>query len=134
VRRRHEELRARVERHFADADLWVTPTVPILPPKVGSVRRDDPPARTFAALAPLGAFTAPFNISGQPAATLPAAVSSSGLPIGVQLVGRLYDDATVLGASRQLEEELGRLRPSRHPRDRGGPFLDGSPADRAIAP
>lgn len=48
-------------------------------------------------------FTAMFNISGQPAISLPLAWSSQGLPIGVQLVGRFGDEATLLKVASQLE-------------------------------
>ncbi len=49
-------------------------------------------------------FTAMFNISGQPAISLPLAWSDGGLPIGVQLVGRYGDEATLLRLAAQLEQ------------------------------
>jgi amidase len=54
----------------------------------------------------MGSFTAAFNITGRPAASLPLGVTSTGLPIGVQLGGRLFADADVLAVSRELEEAL----------------------------
>ncbi|MER8439503.1 amidase family protein [Mesorhizobium sp. M1312] len=48
----------------------------------------------------------PFNISGQPAISLPLGWSATGVPIGVQLVGRYGDEATVLAVSTQLEREM----------------------------
>ncbi len=48
-------------------------------------------------------FSYPFNLTRQPAATIPCGVTRSGLPVGLQLVGRLYDDATVLRAARAYE-------------------------------
>ena len=48
-------------------------------------------------------FTFPFNISGQPALSLPLGWSTDGLPIGVQLVGRPYGEALILAVAAQLE-------------------------------
>lgn len=49
-------------------------------------------------------FTAPFNISGQPAITLPLHMTGDGLPVGVQFAGRLGDEATLLALAGQLEK------------------------------
>jgi aspartyl-tRNA(Asn)/glutamyl-tRNA(Gln) amidotransferase subunit A len=48
-------------------------------------------------------FTFPFNLTGQPAATVPAGFTSTGLPVGLQIVGRRYGDRTVLAASAAFE-------------------------------
>ena len=48
-------------------------------------------------------WTWPFNVTGQPAASVPAGFSSDGLPIGVQVVGRAADERTVLTLSAELE-------------------------------
>ncbi len=53
------------------------------------------------------AFTFPFNMTGQPAASVPCGFTKAGLPIGLQVVGRRFADATVLRACAALE----RLRP-----------------------
>jgi len=95
----HAALSARVHTWFGDADLWLTPTVVDPAPRVGAYAGLEP-REAFHAAARLGAFTAPFNVSGHAAASVPAGVSAAGLPIGVQLVGK--DDATVLQASRIL--------------------------------
>jgi aspartyl-tRNA(Asn)/glutamyl-tRNA(Gln) amidotransferase subunit A len=52
-------------------------------------------------------FTYPFNVTGQPAASVPCGFTRHGLPIGLQIVGRRFDDATVLRASAGFE----RVRP-----------------------
>ncbi len=49
-------------------------------------------------------FTYPFNLTGQPAASIPAGFTSDGLPVGLHIVGRRYDEATVLRASALFEE------------------------------
>jgi amidase len=51
-------------------------------------------------------FAFPFNISGQPAISLRLGWPKGGVPIGVLLVGRYGDEATVLAASAQLEQEM----------------------------
>lgn len=48
-------------------------------------------------------FTYPFNMSGHPAASIPCGWSSEGLPIGMQIVGRRFDEATVLQVSKAFE-------------------------------
>jgi Asp-tRNA(Asn)/Glu-tRNA(Gln) amidotransferase A subunit family amidase len=48
-------------------------------------------------------FTLPLNITGQPAISLPLGRSADGLPIGVQLVGRLFDEATLFSLAAQIE-------------------------------
>ena len=49
-------------------------------------------------------FTAMFNITGQPGISLPLAWTDDGLPVGVQLVGRYGDEATLLRLASQLEQ------------------------------
>ena len=49
-------------------------------------------------------FTPPFNVTGQPAISLPLAWNEAGLPIGVQFVGRLGDEETLLALAGQLEQ------------------------------
>lgn len=48
-------------------------------------------------------FSYPFNLTQQPACTIPCGLTSAGLPIGLQIVGRMFDDATVLRAARAYE-------------------------------
>jgi len=96
-----ERLGRQVLGWFGDADIAVTPTVGLLPPRVGAFAGLGGEA-TFRAAAKLGAFTAPFNVSGQPAISIPAARSRTGLPIGVQLVGRPGADRTLLALAEAL--------------------------------
>jgi amidase len=48
-------------------------------------------------------FAQPFNLSGQPGVNVPAVWTDDGLPVGVQLVGRPFAEATLLQLARQLE-------------------------------
>ena len=49
-------------------------------------------------------FTFPMNMTGQPAATVPAGFTAEGLPVGLQIVGRHLDDPLVMRASRCFEQ------------------------------
>ena len=83
----------------------ITPTVPVAPIPVGAWRGLSP-GQVLARAATVGPFTAPFNVSGQPAASLPVGVSSAGHPIGVQLVGKPFADALLLSVCRILEARI----------------------------
>ena len=100
-------LAERVLGWFGDADAWITPTVPETAPRVGAFDQLDGEA-VFRAAAPIGAFTAPYNVSGQPAASVPAGCSSARLPIGLQIVGPPQGERVVLALAAVLEETLGR--------------------------
>jgi len=101
-----EALERRVLDWFGDADAWLTPTVPTTAPALTAFAGLDGEA-TLRAAAPIGAFTAAFNASGQPAASVPAGMSQGGLPIGVQLVGRPGADRRVISLAAALEAALG---------------------------
>jgi aspartyl-tRNA(Asn)/glutamyl-tRNA(Gln) amidotransferase subunit A len=85
-----------------DFDLLVTPSMPATAFTAGLDEPDNWQRKTIAPL-DWTPFSFPFNITGQPAATLPAGFDRHGLPIGMQLVGRWRDDLTVLRASRAFE-------------------------------
>ncbi len=101
----NERLSARLLDWFGDLDLCLSPTVGRLPPRLGEWSHL-PAEAQFRAAAELGAFTAAFNITGQPSASLPAGLSATGLPIGAMLTGRRGADLTLLRLCHQLEEEL----------------------------
>jgi len=102
---------------FDDYDLLLTPTVPIPAPPIGeyttmAARTDlqeflaramvEPAA--MPAFADLGRNTSPWNVTGQPAVSVPLCQDDDGLPLGVQLVGRPADEATLVRVASQLEE------------------------------
>ena len=60
---------------------------------------------TLLADTPYVVYTAPFNVTGQPAVSVPAGFGAAGLPLGVQLVGRANDEATLLSLAGQIEAE-----------------------------
>ena len=86
-------------------DLLVTPTCGIEPPPVESyVRWDMSPEEHGATFATFPNFAQPFNLSGQPAMSLPLHWTSQGIPIGVQLVGRVFDEATLIRLAAEVEQ------------------------------
>ena len=93
-----------VRAFMDDYDLLLTPTLPCPAFDAGL---DFPPEIAGRTMTYLGwtAFTYPFNLTGQPAATVPAGFTSNGLPVGLQIVGRIRDDVTVLRAAKAFERE-----------------------------
>jgi aspartyl-tRNA(Asn)/glutamyl-tRNA(Gln) amidotransferase subunit A len=99
---RRDEFWTDVQRFLARFDLLITPTVAVPPFATGR------PAVTEInghPVSPLGwlPFTFPFNLTGQPAATVPVGFTSAGLPVGLQIVGRRHGERTVLAASAAFE-------------------------------
>jgi amidase len=85
-------------------DAILTPTLAQPPLLVGELRNDDDPAADFEAQKRFTPFTAPYNMSGQPAVSIPLHWSEAGLPIGIQLVGRPFEEATLLRIAAQVED------------------------------
>jgi Asp-tRNA(Asn)/Glu-tRNA(Gln) amidotransferase A subunit family amidase len=88
-------------------DFILSPTSPILPYEAELPAPGDDPRNAL----PHIAFTVPYNMSGQPAASINWTTSAEGLPVGVQLVGRRFDDEGVLRMCRLIET----LRPAQRP-------------------
>jgi amidase len=94
---------------FVSHDLLVTPTLAHTPWAHGRLNYDDPRhtmGSWIDAIFEYGPFTAPFNIGGQPAISLPTGVSADGMPIGVQLVAAHGREDLLLQIAAELEEAL----------------------------
>jgi amidase len=87
-------------------DVFITPTLTQKPRPLGYYDMSETDLDRFNALWFDAAFMFPFNASGQPAISLPLHWSPEGDPIGVQLVGRFGDEATLLSLSSVLEKEM----------------------------
>lgn len=115
----------RTDAWFGDSDVLLTPTVGVAAPRVGAFS-GLPPREAYEAAAQIAAFTAVFNVTGQPAINLPAGFSSSGVPFGVQLVGRRGHDVTLWKLAAEVEAELG-FEAERSPRAQRAPWDVGGP-------
>lgn len=96
-------LEARVQSWFGDVDVWLTPTVALEAPRVGAFAGLSP-EEVFHRAADLGRLTAPYNVGGMPAVSLPTGRAASGLPLAIQLGMRRGRDGELLALARALED------------------------------
>lgn len=92
---------------FREFDVFLTPTLPAPPMDLGVLNANDPELDAEGWLEHVfsyAAFNPLFNLTGQPAVSLPLYQRKSGLPIGSQFVGRFGDEATLFRLAGQLEE------------------------------
>jgi aspartyl-tRNA(Asn)/glutamyl-tRNA(Gln) amidotransferase subunit A len=97
ARRRQAEGRRRMDDFFKDYDLLMLPTTPITAPLIEGTNAIEQARR-------LTRFTAPFNLTGLPALSLPCGCDSSGLPIGLQLVSSAWGETGLLQAGYAFEK------------------------------
>jgi amidase len=90
--------------HKGDYDLLLNPTLTMTPPKLGSLSQDKP-GKTITLMGKLVAFTFIYNITGQPAMSVPLYWNADNIPIGIQFAGRFGDEATLFRLAAQLEQE-----------------------------
>ena len=98
------ELAAAYDAALAGLDVLVLPTLPIVAtaiPPAGCAREE-----SIARSTEMIVNTAPFDVSGHPATSVPAGLAG-GLPAGLMIVGRHFDDATCLRAAHALETAVG---------------------------
>ncbi len=93
-------LGARMERFHQQYDLLVTPTMPTTAPRADVVYHSPEFDRWNHAVP----YTVPFNLTGQPAASIPVGLASNGLPVGMQLVAARFQEARILRAARAFEQ------------------------------
>jgi aspartyl-tRNA(Asn)/glutamyl-tRNA(Gln) amidotransferase subunit A len=86
------------EAAFARCDALLTPTTPSAAFAIGE-KSDDPVAMYLNDV-----FTVTVNLAGLPGISVPAGLSPAGLPLGLQVIGRPWDEATILEVARALEE------------------------------
>jgi len=105
---RIHHARRRIAEWFVDGfDILLTPTMAAPPPPLGYLAVDPtaPLTASFRAL-PYGTFTIAFNLTGQPALSLPLSWNDDGLPIGVQFVASYGREDTLVDLATQLEQAL----------------------------
>ena len=105
--RSKEEVRTRrINAIFDDHDVLLTPTMPNPPAPAGRFLG----AGFFRSVnwaTPTVVFTTPWNVTGQPAMSIPTPTPHEGVPLAAQLIGRPNDEATLISLAAQLEAEVG---------------------------
>lgn len=98
ARRMQATFRRQVEQIFDDYQILLTPTTPVAAPPV------DEPDESQSRRPMLVSYTAPFNLAGTPALSLPCGFTTGNLPIGLQIVARPWAEATALRAGYAYEQ------------------------------
>ena len=98
ARRTQTEVQKRCEQFFEVHDILITPTTPITAPTIEGNDAVEQAGR-------LTRFTAPFNLAGLPAISVPCGFTKEGLPIGMQIVSRAWSEAKVLNAGYAYEQK-----------------------------
>jgi aspartyl-tRNA(Asn)/glutamyl-tRNA(Gln) amidotransferase subunit A len=101
---RRGELGSHMRRFMTEWDLLVTPSVSVPAFEAGEAGRVPFSAETMLGWTP---FSYPFNLTQQPAITVPCGLTRAGLPMGLQLVGPMFADHRVLRAARAYEQAVG---------------------------
>jgi amidase len=93
---------------FKDIDVWICPSLGMPPIDIGSFAQDkNNPMAPMEMASKFSPTTAVFNISGQPAASMPIHWNEEGLPIGVQFVSKFGDEAILFQLGAQMEKAVG---------------------------
>ncbi len=102
LRTRKHAYIAEIHSFFQDWDFLITPTISVAAFPAERLRPAHWPEHSWDWMA-WAEFSYPFNMSGNPAATVPCGFTADGLPVGLQIVGRRFDDLGVLQASAAFE-------------------------------
>jgi aspartyl-tRNA(Asn)/glutamyl-tRNA(Gln) amidotransferase subunit A len=97
ARRTQTEVKKRFEQLFESYDFLLIPTTPIAAPTIEGHDAVEQAGR-------LTRFTAPFNLAGLPALSLPCGFTKTGLPIGLQIISRAWGEFKVLNAGYAYEQ------------------------------
>jgi amidase len=100
---RLQALTRRIVAFWSDVDIVVTPTLALPPVPVGCAL-DGSPEAAFERQWHWTPLTAIVNVTGQPAMSVPLHWSDDGLPVGVQMIGAPFAEATLIRLATQLEE------------------------------
>ncbi|SNT27703.1 amidase [Tropicimonas sediminicola] len=96
------DFRERMRAFFEEFDLLLSPTLPVPAFATGL---DRPPGYEDKSIVSWASFTYPFNLTGQPAASIPAGFTSAGLPVGLQAVSAAHDEMSILSLAAHLEAD-----------------------------
>ena len=107
LRLRMHQVARKTLKFFKDVDVWLSPCLGMPPIDLGSFAQDaNNPMKPMKMAAEFSPMTALFNISGQPAASVPIHWNANNLPIGVQLVSKFGDEAMIFQLAQQMENEV----------------------------
>jgi aspartyl-tRNA(Asn)/glutamyl-tRNA(Gln) amidotransferase subunit A len=96
-------LQRNFNQAFRGVDAIVSPTLPAFSPRVGDVWVQSGDLREFVVDAFLR-FNIPYDLTGFPAISIPCGFGSTGLPIGLQIAGKTFDETTVLRVANMYEQ------------------------------
>ena len=113
AQRARSAFNAELDDTMKGCDLLIAPTIPTGAPRIDQTVVDVA-GNPENALTLMSRLTRPFNICGYPTVTVPCGFTKSGMPIGMQIAGRMFEDAAVLGAAHAYEQatEWHRRRPT----------------------
>ncbi|MGZ5905877.1 MAG: amidase family protein, partial [Reyranella sp.] len=94
-------VKGQIERLLASVDLLLMPVMGVAAPSLAAMKAAGRTPQTTAARL---RYTAPFDMSGHPTLTLPGGVTSDGVPVGFQIVGRAFDEERVLAAGHVYQQ------------------------------
>jgi amidase len=103
IRATESELAERIQTIYDDVDVVITPGTAAGPSRIGAYQKRGATS-TLTLVAARVPFQALFNVTGQPAAVVPWALDGNGVPTSIQLVGRPFDEATLLSLGAQIEK------------------------------
>ncbi len=98
--RRRDEARRGADSLLEGLDVLAMPTCPLAAVPIAGLPQNDPTLH-------LGRYTGAFDLTGQPALSVPCGLTAKGLPVGLQILGRRFDEATVLRAAHAYEGARG---------------------------
>ena len=103
IRGSESEVAERIQSIYDDVDVVITPGTAMGPSRIGAYQRRGA-ISTFTLVAARVPFQALFNVTGQPAAVVPWDLDGKGVPTSIQLVGKPFDEATLLSLAAQIEQ------------------------------
>ena len=98
------ELRGKYDKVFEEFDVIIMPTLPMAATKLPE--RGAPLGEKIQRAFEMIGNTAPFNVTGHPAISVPCGKNSEGLPIGIQIVSKYYNEKTIYKIAYALEQKL----------------------------
>jgi amidase len=94
-------VKGEIESLLAGVDLLLLPVMGVATPSLAAMKAAGRTPQTIAARL---RYTAPFDMSGHPTLTLPGGLTSDGVPVGFQIVGRAFDEAAILAAGHVFQQ------------------------------